>query len=65
MVCPICARPVAPKRENPAFPFCSPRCKLIDLGKWLGDEYRVPERPGERESEEGPLAPAGDDEEPS
>ena len=25
----------------PAFPFCSPRCKLIDLGKWLNEEYRI------------------------
>jgi endogenous inhibitor of DNA gyrase (YacG/DUF329 family) len=26
-------------------PFCSERCKLIDLGRWLGDEYRVPGEP--------------------
>ena len=37
--CHICKREVAPRRENPAFPFCSERCKLIDLGKWLGEEY--------------------------
>jgi uncharacterized protein len=41
--CPICARPVAPREENKAFPFCSPRCKLVDLGKWLGDKYSVPD----------------------
>jgi hypothetical protein len=23
------------------FPFCSPRCKAIDLGKWLNEEYRI------------------------
>jgi endogenous inhibitor of DNA gyrase (YacG/DUF329 family) len=40
--CPICKKPVAERSANPAFPFCSPRCKLIDLGKWLGQEYRVP-----------------------
>jgi endogenous inhibitor of DNA gyrase (YacG/DUF329 family) len=27
---------------NPARPFCSLRCKLIDLGRWLDEEYRVP-----------------------
>jgi endogenous inhibitor of DNA gyrase (YacG/DUF329 family) len=27
---------------NPSFPFCSDRCRLEDLGKWLGGEYRVP-----------------------
>jgi endogenous inhibitor of DNA gyrase (YacG/DUF329 family) len=25
--------------EWPQYPFCSPRCKLIDLGRWLGEEY--------------------------
>jgi uncharacterized protein len=40
--CPIC------RKENeffsePVGPFCSPRCKLVDLGKWLGEEYRVSE----------------------
>jgi endogenous inhibitor of DNA gyrase (YacG/DUF329 family) len=31
-------------RYQPAtsFPFCSPRCKLIDLGRWLGGKYRIP-----------------------
>jgi endogenous inhibitor of DNA gyrase (YacG/DUF329 family) len=28
--------------EWPQFPFCSQRCRLIDLGRWLGEEYRVP-----------------------
>ena len=26
----------------PNFPFCSKRCKSIDLGKWLNEEYRIP-----------------------
>ena len=25
------------------FPFCSTRCQLVDLGRWLGDEYRIPD----------------------
>lgn len=49
--CPICKREVAPRRANPAFPFCSERCKLIDLGKWLGDEYAIPQKPEEDEDE--------------
>jgi endogenous inhibitor of DNA gyrase (YacG/DUF329 family) len=28
--------------DNPYRPFCSERCKLIDLGKWAGEKYRVP-----------------------
>ncbi len=59
MPCPICGRPVPPRKANPAFPFCSERCKLVDLGKWLGDEYRVPTRPGEGE-DEGPVPVRGE-----
>jgi uncharacterized protein len=40
--CPICSSPAAPRAQNKAAPFCSPRCKLIDLGKWLTDSYRLP-----------------------
>jgi endogenous inhibitor of DNA gyrase (YacG/DUF329 family) len=39
--------------EWPEFPFCSPRCRSIDLGRWLGEKYRVPEAEGEP-SEGGP-----------
>jgi endogenous inhibitor of DNA gyrase (YacG/DUF329 family) len=42
MSCPICRRLVAARAENPAYPFCSERCRLVDLGRWLGEEYRVP-----------------------
>jgi endogenous inhibitor of DNA gyrase (YacG/DUF329 family) len=32
------------------FPFCSERCKLADLGKWINEEYRIPvaDEPGSR-----------------
>src|SRR6202042_23443 len=40
--CPICKKAVRPRVENAGFPFCSSRCKLVDLGKWLNEEYRVP-----------------------
>ena len=40
--CPICRRAPKPRDTNADFPFCSPRCKTIDLGKWLNEEYRVP-----------------------
>jgi len=54
--CPICHRDALPKAGNPAFPFCSRRCRLVDLGKWLGEEYRVAGDPIE-EDEDGPTAP--------
>ena len=43
--CPICNAAVKPRPENPSVPFCSARCKTIDLGKWLSEEYRVPVEP--------------------
>jgi uncharacterized protein len=36
--CPIC-RTLAQEDEN--FPFCSDRCRLIDLGKWASGDYRI------------------------
>jgi uncharacterized protein len=42
MPCPICSRPAPPRTQNDAAPFCSARCKQIDLGNWLSDRYRVP-----------------------
>jgi len=41
--CPMCKKPVGLRKTNPSFPFCSPRCRAVDLGKWLGEEYRVPD----------------------
>jgi endogenous inhibitor of DNA gyrase (YacG/DUF329 family) len=48
--CPICDKAVAPRQENPAFPFCNARCKQIDLGRWLGEQYRVPVDPSDEDS---------------
>jgi endogenous inhibitor of DNA gyrase (YacG/DUF329 family) len=38
--CPICKKQVA--LGDPDFPFCSDRCRLIDLGRWASEEYRIP-----------------------
>lgn len=42
--CPICDRVMQGQRtaEWPEYPFCSKRCRLIDLKRWLGEEYRIP-----------------------
>ncbi len=37
--CPICKKPV--RNADSDFPFCSERCRLIDLGKWASGEYVV------------------------
>ena len=47
--CPTC-RKQTPWRGNPFRPFCSERCKLIDLGKWLDGEYRIPAEADESET---------------
>ena len=39
--CPTCGAPVEWKATNLNRPFCSDRCKLIDLGAWATDQYRV------------------------
>lgn len=44
MKCPICGKPVEWK-DNPFRPFCSERCKLLDLGRWVSEEYSVPGPP--------------------
>lgn len=46
--CPICKKPVpADSRDQP---FCSSRCRNVDLGRWLGEAYRV-SRPATEEDE--------------
>jgi len=43
-VCPICKKRLSyePGEIPPHFPFCSKRCKLIDLGHWLDGDYTIP-----------------------
>jgi len=41
--CPHCGKPAS--WENNSFhPFCCERCKLIDLGNWAAERYRIPDR---------------------
>ena len=42
--CPHCSQEVT-WPETPSYPFCSERCRLIDLGAWASGDYRIP---GER-----------------
>jgi uncharacterized protein len=39
MKCPICAKEVKP--DNPEMPFCSERCRVIDLGNWASEKYVI------------------------
>ena len=54
--CPTCKKLVL--ADNPEFPFCSERCRIIDLGNWASEKYRIPsdaksEEPHDGDSENG------------
>lgn len=53
--CPTC-RKEAPWKNNPHRPFCSDRCRLVDLGAWTQERYRIP-------GDEVDLNPRDDDDE--
>ena len=57
VTCPTCGKKVAWREENPWRPFCSERCRLIDLGKWAGEEHRIPGK------EQAPIEGTSDDSE--
>jgi uncharacterized protein len=42
--CPVCGKSTPFTPANRFRPFCSERCKLIDLGNWASESYRVPEQ---------------------
>jgi uncharacterized protein len=51
MKCPICKKEVSP--DDAFFPFCSERCKIIDLGNWASEKYVIstPVQPEDLENE--------------
>jgi uncharacterized protein len=49
--CPHCGQAVKWLPENRFKPFCSERCRMIDLGAWANEEYRVPTTPPDPEVE--------------
>lgn len=53
--CPICGRPV----DKAYHPFCSKRCKNVDLQRWLGGHYRVPTDEEPDPGEPIPIDPDG------
>ena len=57
-VCPICDTPMPGDwTEYPSYPFCTKRCKLIDLGRWLNEDYKIPDAAPPRDAS---TAPDGD-----
>ena len=44
--CPTCRRPVEWSAASLYRPFCSDRCRLIDLGAWLSEQHKIPDESG-------------------
>ncbi|QOV87427.1 DNA gyrase inhibitor YacG [Humisphaera borealis] len=62
--CPICKKPVPiPRDDEPMgrFPFCSERCKLVDLGRWLDGKYQIPVAKDDDEEKDTPDFELEDD----
>jgi len=55
--CPECGKPSA--RET--YPFCSPRCKDVDLNRWFSGAYVIPARDGEEDEADTGKPGCGDD----
>ncbi len=63
MQCPICKKPVNESevgKPGSTFPFCSDRCRLIDLGRWLNGKYQIPTGEDEESDARDPHAAPDD-----
>ncbi|MBA4017372.1 MAG: DNA gyrase inhibitor YacG [Pirellula sp.] len=60
LTCPICRKQFeSTATDSP--PFCSARCRQIDLGRWLGETYAVPTSRSEEDDEEALERPPEDE----
>jgi uncharacterized protein len=57
-ICPICGKPAGEPNQAKFAPFCSPRCKDVDLNRWLKGAYAIPavesDDPDQEEGESPP-----------
>jgi endogenous inhibitor of DNA gyrase (YacG/DUF329 family) len=51
ITCPHCGKKDTWSPTNAARPFCSDRCKLIDLGEWADEKYKIPVEPDNSEND--------------
>ena len=61
VACPTCGARAVFAPDNEWRPFCSERCRLVDLGAWASEAYRVPERPSANEDSSENEAPKPSD----
>ncbi len=57
--CPNCQKKIEWCDRYPERPFCSERCKQIDLGAWASESYRIPVEPADQWSESDDTADPG------
>jgi endogenous inhibitor of DNA gyrase (YacG/DUF329 family) len=60
--CPTCERSLEWSESSPFRPFCSERCRLIDLGAWLSEERAIPEEGSDFKSDPSSSSPPADEE---
>ena len=53
--CPTCKRPVEWSAGSTYRPFCSDRCRLIDLGAWLTEQHKIPDDGSDEEFSDPPA----------
>ena len=58
--CPTCQRPVLWNDDYPYRPFCSERCKLVDLGAWASGDRAIPGEPVQQDDPGGDHIPPAD-----
>ncbi|MGB6482555.1 MAG: DNA gyrase inhibitor YacG [Candidatus Acidiferrales bacterium] len=58
--CPICKKPTDSDKDKD-FPFCSERCRLMDLGNWASEKYKVSEPAMDEDGPEAYEPPASDE----
>ena len=51
IACPQCGKETEWQPGNPWRPFCSERCKLVDLGLWASEKYALPAEPESDEAD--------------
>ncbi|WP_246212076.1 DNA gyrase inhibitor YacG [Usitatibacter palustris] len=57
VACPTCGTLALFSQANPWRPFCTERCRLIDLGAWATESYAIPAKPGEDDLPENDSDP--------
>ena len=56
--CPACGKQALYSAQNPARPFCSARCRSVDLGAWASESYRVASAASPTDDDPPPTAAA-------